>query len=55
MDPTTGLFGYADLSGDWVVPPRYRGFSKETLSKTVPSGFSAFTADGLALVMAVGS
>lgn len=55
MDPTTGLFGYADLSGDWVVPPRYRGFSKGTLAETTPSGVSAFTPDGLALVMAVGS
>lgn len=42
-------------SGSWVVPPRYRGFSKETLAETTPSGVSAFTPDGLALVMAVGS
>lgn len=55
MDPTTGLFGYADLSGDWAIPPRFKGFSEETLSKTVPSGFSSFTADGLALVMSVGA
>lgn len=54
MDPATGLFGYADLDGDWVVHPRFRGFSKETLSKEIPSGFSATTADGLALVMSVG-
>ncbi|MGN8689919.1 hypothetical protein ACTND8_08460 [Atopobiaceae bacterium HCP3S3_F7] len=42
-------------SGSWVVPPCYRGFSKETLAETTPSGASAFTPEGLALAMAAGS